>query len=68
MAQIPIPEHDAAVKIQLALSRLKPAQRVQALAWVAECYCRNCGYPAPPSGDFCCEFSDRAPVSDGDRS
>jgi hypothetical protein len=53
MAQEPLPEYGAYKSTLFALSPLKPAERVMVMDWIRECYCPNCGYPAPPSDEEC---------------
>lgn len=53
MAQIPAPEYGVYQTVTSALATLKPIERVMVMDWVKECYCPNCGYPAPPSDEPC---------------
>jgi hypothetical protein len=53
MARLPVPEYDAYHAIIQALAPLTPDERVLIMDWVHDCYCPNCGYPAPPDDDEC---------------
>lgn len=53
MAQMPVPEYGAYKTVFAALSILTPAERLTVMEWVHECFCPNCGYPAPPSDEEC---------------
>lgn len=51
----------AFVEVFRQFAMLSPPQRVEVVKMLHGCYCRNCGYPAPPDEtDYCCAFSDRA--------
>jgi hypothetical protein len=50
----------AFVEVFRQFTALSPPQRVEVVKMLHGCYCRNCGYPAPPDEtDYCCAFSDR---------